>query len=150
MKDIDTLSIELTKAAFNSDKLPLKLRYRIQKWLAGLQRGQGHKDQVQKTEMIKIIKQQLINSIQQVNEPALAKNEVMASTYSDGSLKLDFGSGIPAHVKKAALNWAKRRGLKPVEASLDKAVATASFVVLSKSALSGGECLSKVKWAIPL
>lgn len=149
MRDIDDLSMELTKAAFNSDKLPPKLRYRIQRWLSDLKRD-GHTTETKKSEFKQFVKAELIKLIAQATEPVLAKNEVMASSFSDGSIKLDFGSGIPAHVKKAALSWAKKRGLKPIEASLDKSITSASFIVLSKSEFKGGQCINKVKWALPL
>lgn len=145
-KDIDTLSMELTKS-FGSSKLPPKLKYKIQKWLKNLKHDDKDSD-TEKSEIKEIIKQELVSAL---STTTLAKNELMASAFSDGSIKLDFGSGIPAHIKKAAMKWATARGLKPVEASLDKTANKSSYVVLSKGKTeSNTQCLNKVKWTIPL
>lgn len=145
-KDIDTLSVELTKS-FGSSNLPPKLKYRIQKWLRNLNRDSKRSD-TEKSEMKEIIKQELVTAF---GFAGLEKNEMMATTFSDGSVKLDFGSGIPAHIKKAAMKWATARGLKPVEASLDKSDNKSTHVVLAKGKIdSNNQYINKVKWTIPL
>lgn len=81
---------------------------------------------------------------------SLAKNEVMASFYSSGIMKMDFGSEVSDSAKKAALRWAKRRGLKVVEASLAKSAGAPSTYVLglTEDIVPYGPCLKRTKWSV--
>jgi hypothetical protein len=127
--DIDSVSAELTQElAFSplEKMLPPKLRYRYYKWLKqfrGSSPSKSSPDQVQKTiekayEHIEAVK-------------TLKKNEVMASFYESGAIRMDFGSDVDPKVKEAAMKWAKRRGLRASEASLDKSADAPSYVVYS-------------------
>lgn len=43
-----------------------------------------------------------------------------AEFHENGMIKMEFDRNTPEHIRKAALKWAKKRGLKPVEAGLNK------------------------------
>lgn len=43
-----------------------------------------------------------------------------AEFHENGMIKMEFDRSTPEHIKKAALKWAKKRGLKATEASLNK------------------------------
>jgi hypothetical protein len=62
---------------------------------------------------------------------SLLKNEVMVAAFDDGDLRFDFGAKVPEKIKKAAIEWAKKRGLRPVEASLAKSVGGPSYIYFS-------------------
>jgi hypothetical protein len=143
---IDDLSMELAKN-FNYTKLPAKLRYRLRQWL----RRVTPPVQAQQRQQLKTtIKNEIIAQILDKDASSeLKKNEMMASSYTDGTLKLDFGSEVPEPVKKAAMNWAKKRGLKVVELSLNKSENVGSTMILSDSQVksSGKECVKRIRWA---
>jgi hypothetical protein len=63
----------------------------------------------------------------------LQKNEMLASFYDNGHIRLDFGGEVDSKVKDAAMKWAKNRGLKTSEASLDKSAGAPSYVVMSNA-----------------
>jgi len=146
MKDIDELSLELTEELLEKTygydvrihakpvgQLPSKVLYRYRKWM------RSHRP--------RSVQEAL--SLSEIQTPdTLAKNEVMASTFDSGHIKLDFGSEVPEKVKKAALEWAKRKGLKVSEASLAKSAMSPSFVVY---AISGeaemGQITKQIKWS---
>lgn len=81
----------------------------------------------------------------------LRKNQFMARVHSDGIVKLDFGAEVPQSIKKAAIDWAKRKGLKPIEANLSKSNSSISSVVYTKSTDSNEtsqELLAQYIWEI--
>lgn len=65
-------------------------------------------------------------------EQPLAKNEYEAVSFEDGNVKMQFGSEIPELVKKRAMDWAKKRGFKIKEMSLDKNSESGSWVIFGK------------------
>lgn len=149
MKDIDTIAVEFAKAADLSKGLPPKLKYKFMKWLRSMRPETGVK-QMDRRRIVETAKNELSDRIMEHFErKKLAKNEVMASTFNDGAIKFDFGSEVPDHIKKAAFNWAKKRGLKAVEASLMKsvdAVETVFFTGDHPDALR--TCAKRVKWIV--
>jgi hypothetical protein len=145
---IDDLSVELAKN-FSFTKLPPKLRYRLKQWLKNVSTPVSYSRQ-QRQRIQSAIKNEIVAQILDKDATVeLKKNEMMASSYSDGTLKLDFGSEVPEKVKKAAMGWAKKKGLKVVELSLNKAENVASSMVLSANKIesSGKECLKRIRWA---
>lgn len=123
----------LTKA------MPPKLRYRFYKWLKGAaSRG------VQQKDMQQAVKKAM-DEIQELR--TLAKSETMASFFDSGAVRFDFGSEVSDKIKKAALDWAKKRGLKTVEASLSKTKDANSYVVYGKKSIDEESvCLKTVKF----
>lgn len=130
--DVDTLSAELSHdLAFSKleKALPPKLRYRFYKWLK--QHAQ-HQSVVAKPEAVKAVVQKAYNHIKDIRE--LKKNEVMTSIYDNGCIRMDFGGDIDDKIKKAAMSWAKKRGLKAMEASVSKSAGANSHVIFGKDA----------------
>ncbi len=151
MKDIDTLTVELAKSADLSKGIPPKLKYKFMKWLKSLKPQLGQEPGMHdKRRMIEAAKSELSDRIMEhLTRQQLAKNEVMASHFDDGAIKFDFGSEVPEAVKKAAFGWAKKRGLKPVEASLMKSsasVETVMFIGNNNNPLRS--CSKRVKWSV--
>lgn len=135
MKDIDTLSLELTEEML-SKALPPKILYRFRKWMRTKRPKSVHDALALKSE-------EKIHTIAD-----LAKNETMASFFESGHIKMDFGSAVPEKVKKAALEWAKRKGLKAIEASLAKSANSPSSVTFSSSdSYELGQCARQIKWS---
>lgn len=130
--DVDTLSAELSHdLAFSrlEKALPPKLRYRFYKWLK--QHGQHAKVPVA-PEQVKAVVQKAYNHVKDIRE--LKKNEVMTSIYDNGCIRMDFGGDIDKKVKDAAMSWAKKRGLKAMEASVSKSAGANSHIIFSKNA----------------
>jgi hypothetical protein len=109
MIDINELSFQLAKSMEPMDKaLPPKINYRFKKWRTKY----GAKNlPAQKSE--------------------LKKNEMSVSLHKNQEVKLAFGAAISDKVKKAAIDWLKKKGLTPKEASLNKSINTESYVILS-------------------
>lgn len=146
--NIDELSMELAKN-FNYNKLPAKLRYKLRHWLRSVSTPVSFSTN-QRRAIQSAIKSEIVSQILNRDESSeLKKNEMMASSYSDGTLKLDFGHEVPEKVKKAALNWAKKRGLKVVELSLNKSENVASSMILASENVESveKECLKRIRWA---
>jgi hypothetical protein len=127
-RDIDQMTFDLIKTMSENQAginkaLPPKLKYRIRHWLRGLV-GRGVSEQRAK----QFIAQKFEEEVAVRN---LAKNETLASFYEDQVVKFDFGSEVSAEAKKKAIAWAKKRGLRPVEASLAKSSASSSQVVVA-------------------
>lgn len=133
-QDIDTLIEELVKfSGTSTGGLPPKLKYKLKKWLQSLRAETGVK-QADQRHLIQTVKSELVSKIKESMEVEdLAKNEVMASAFNDGSVKMDFGSDVPEEIKKAALKWAKDRGLRPTEASLAKNLHSATSVLFGRN-----------------
>jgi len=119
MDQIDELAIELAKS-FKTVKLPPKLKYKVSKWLKSVSGNMPDK-QADRRRLMETAKNELVNGIlSRMDAQPLAKNEVMASQYDNGAIRFDFGSEVPSEIKKAAMRWAKKRGLSPIEAQLQK------------------------------
>lgn len=128
--DIDSLSAEMSHdLAFSKleKALPPKLRYRFYKWLK--QHGQHAKVPVA-PDAVKAVVQKAYNHIKDIRE--LKKNEVMTSIYGNGFIRMDFGGDIDTKVKDAAMSWAKKRGLKAMEASVSKSAGANSHIIFGK------------------
>lgn len=96
------------------------------------------------------IAQQFVDKAEEVlAHKTLAKNEAMVSMYESGAVRLDFGAEVPEKIKKAALLWAERRGLKPVEASMSKSAnGSPTYCVFNQEYDLADDCLKRFKWAI--
>lgn len=124
--DIDALSAELSHdLAFSKleKALPPKLRYRFLKWL----KVHGGQHSKAAPEQVKAVVQKAYNHIKDIRD--LKKNEVMTSVYGNGMVRMDFGGEVDKEIKDAAMNWAKRRGLKAMEASVSKSAGANSHVI---------------------
>lgn len=127
-RDIDQMTFDLIKSMSENQAelkkgLPPKLRYRIRRWLLKL-KGQGMGSAQAKQFITQKFEEEFAVR-------SLSKNETLASFYEDQVVKFDFGSDVSPEVRKAALSWAKKRGLKPVEASLTKSSASHSQIVVA-------------------
>jgi hypothetical protein len=144
--DVDTLSAELTHdIAFSKleKMLPPKLRYRFYKWLKQFGR---HTPVVAQQQQVKDTVHKAINHFRAVRE--LKKNEVMTSVYDNGLIRMDFGGSVDRKVKDAAMSWAKKRGLKAVEASIEKSNGASSHIVFGNAPVaSKGVCLKYTKYS---
>ncbi|MGH7240990.1 MAG: hypothetical protein ACREGB_01700 [Candidatus Saccharimonadales bacterium] len=142
--NIDQAAVELVNEMSKDSLtkgLPPKLLYRFRRWLrthaASLAPNPAAVAQVKKA---------LVDNYRELEATkTLQKNEMLASFYDSGAVKLDFGPGVPDKMKKAAIDWAKRKGLKPVEASLNKSKEAFNFVVMNKENVSTGSCLKRIK-----
>lgn len=130
---VDELSVELTELLTEESlekKLPPKLAYRLQSWYKkfGIKRTKAAVSNVAK-------------SLEERN--SLKKNEILASVYENKSVRLDFGKNTDEKVKQKAMEWAKRRGLLPVEASLNKSNNAPSYVIFGSQ--PEGLCVGSLK-----
>lgn len=141
--DVDQLSLQLTEALRSREDLskgiPPKLYYRLRSWLKRMRpenaalAGAGEA----MTEKFETA----------IYAEKLHKNEFAASVFEGGQVRLDFGADVPDTVKEAALRWAKRRGLRPVEASLQKSSTGSSSITFATGADSAlGTCLRRVTY----
>jgi len=148
MTDIDKMAVDLAKQEL-SKAMPPKLRYRLKRWLMSLS-GKGNVSQMNRTHIRDTVKNEITSAVlKSMGVESLGKNEVMASTYSDGAIKFDFGSEVPEKVKAAAMLWAKKRGLNPIESSLAKSVATASSVLFAPATRDANPvCVDQNRWSI--
>lgn len=145
-KDIDDVTIEISKAILGEElekRLPPKIAYRLRAWLKGLRQKANLSDPaVQKT-----IKEAVAAKMEELHFlQTLTKNEVGVAAYSNGAVKMIFGESVSPKLKKMALDWATKRGLKPVEVSLNKAQG------VSEEAIFGGDildsnCIQRVKFS---
>lgn len=147
MTDINKMAIDLAKQEL-SKSMPPKLRYKFRRWLMSLKGDTGVK-QMNRTHIRETIKTEMTAKLlQAMDVESLGKNEIMASTYSDGAIKLDFGSDVPEKVKAAAMVWAKKRGLSPIESSLAKSISTTSSVMfVPATRAQNSVCTNKTKWS---
>jgi hypothetical protein len=142
--DLDKIASEiavernkLTKAA-----VPPKVYSKLRSWLKRIRSSRLSP---------KVLQQLITQKAEEISATkALAKNQVMASFYDSGTLRMDFGSDVPNAVKKAAIRWAKKRGLSVVEATLSKSSASPASIVFSSGEQSApvGRCVRRVRWSV--
>lgn len=153
--DIDSLSMELIKAWKGTagsrghsgvTNLPPKLRGKFQAWMKRyLSTKIKDLSPTQKTETFEAFKE--IFAARLADKSPLAKNEMGLVTHKNGVVKMEFGSEVPEQVKKAAISWAKRRGLSPVDMKLAKNANSASSHVFSAGlATSPDQKLEEYRW----
>lgn len=129
--DIDSATIELAKS-FGG--LPPKLRYRFRRFLQKLvSKPEAYKNPEDRQQRIQKMADEMIKMIQEEYGTPLAKNEFRCSTYDNGCVRLDFGEDVPDSIKKAAIDWAKSRGLSAVEASMMKSMKSSEYVIMSQN-----------------
>lgn len=147
--DLESLTEELAQADL-SKGMPPKLRYKFMKWLRSMNPAETGVSQMDRRKMTTVVKEEISKAVKEaVLRQNLKKNEVMSSVYDTGDIKFDFGSEVPESVKKAAMNWAKKRGLKPVEASLQKSANSTQTVLFSNGSVHDvGNCVKRVKWVL--
>lgn len=116
------LGTELEKA------LPPKVRYRFYAWL---NRFKAKKPKTPDTE----IKKAIDEIYGEYMEKGLKKHGSI-SRFDDGSIRMDFKGGVDDKVKKAALEWAKKRGLKVIEESISKSANSDYYVVFGSKPLN--------------
>lgn len=117
-------------------KMPPKLKYRIRQWL---QRVRGSYN-LSPSQAAEIITEKFEEA---VALKTLKKNQIMASLYKNGSVRLDFGQGVSEKAKQAALEWAKKKGLKIESDELAKSM-NKSNVCLGNTTFS--KCVNRVIW----
>jgi hypothetical protein len=140
--NIDDLSLELTReiALENVEKaLPPKLLYRFRRWM------RMHGGRVPSAHLQHLVTEKFEEISNLAN---LQKNEAAVSMFDNGIVKMDFGSDVDPKVKDAALKWARRRGLTPVEASLNKSAnIPQSFVFAADPDFAEyGRCKKRLRW----
>lgn len=116
-KNIDDLTLSIMQEAVGQDlnkALPPRIAYRLRQWF----KRQGRRVHLSDPKRVAAQIAQKMEEAMVLKE--LKKNQFMARVHEDGVVKMDFGAAVPEQVRKAAMSWAKRRGLKPVEASLVK------------------------------
>lgn len=134
-RDLDeiTLSVATSMAAEPIFKgLDPKIRFKLYKWL--------YKDSApeMKTNML-IQKMEELMSTQK-----LEKNESMFTFYNNGAVKMDFGPNVSDKVKKAAMDWAKRKGLNAVEIPLKKS-ANSPYTIIFGNKVENASVLKQVR-----
>lgn len=112
--------------------LPPRLAYRFRKWLQRFHQGILPPMRVSKAERI------VLTAFEDyLYKSQLKKHDVLFSKYENGEVRFDFGSNVSEKIKKAAIAWAKKRGLKVAEASLQKSLDSTSYIILqSNNAIS--------------
>jgi hypothetical protein len=142
--DLDKLTIDLTESLAYSElskaAIPPRLYYRLR---AFLNRTRSKQLPIAQAAQAMARKYE-----QEVTAKNLSKNECMASFFDSGELRFDFGAEVPEKVKKAAMLWAKKRGLKAVEASLTKSDGSNSYVrfSLTDDMSADSKCLKRMRW----
>lgn len=116
--------------------LPPKLRYRIRRWLQKI-RGAYN---VSPKEAGEIITEKFEQALAL---KTLKKNQVMASLYKNGSVRLDFGQNVSSKARQAAIEWAKKKGLKIESDELAKSMSK-SNVHLGNDSFS--QCVKRIVW----
>jgi hypothetical protein len=62
---------------------------------------------------------------------ALSKSAYGVNLMDSGEMKMEFGPEVPELVKKRAMEWAKKRGLRVKESSLGKSESGFEWVIFS-------------------
>jgi hypothetical protein len=105
--------------------MPPKLKYRLTAWL------KRFSSKLQNPTEVKKFEQTVKKEIESMHK--LEKHEARVDMYRSGAIKMEFGADVPEDVKKAALKWAERKGLKQVEVSLAKSKNATSHVIFAES-----------------
>jgi len=115
-----------------------KFYSRLQRLLAKLKPKMPH------AEMKEMVQQKFEHAM---SIEKLAKSAAIASVYDNGDMRFDFGASVPERVKKAAIEWAKKRGLNPTEASLAKSENGSSYVKLASGNKNPAiKCVRRFSW----
>lgn len=146
-KDIDTLSLELAYEMLGKS-LPPKVLYRYRRWMRKF-RPTSVSAAFEANKMNKNEDVLADETVTQTLPEGLAKNETMASFFESGHIKMDFGADVSQKVKKAAMEWAKRKGLKVIEASLAKSSSSPTSITYSLTLDNKRveKCVKQVKWS---
>lgn len=143
IQDLDQIAAELTQELGTetlSKSLPPKIAYRFRAWM----RKMHPKSTVEVKKMEQLLQSKLDEFYAM---KTLAKNETMASVYDNGVVKLDFGAEVPEKIKKAAMAWARRRGLTATEATLAKSMGAPTSVTYAMGNPTGfSVCVKRIKW----
>lgn len=153
-KSFDTISLNIMSDQLAADlhkALPPRIEAKLRSWFrrqGARLRFKGVKDKTDWAD-------QVASAITQKMEEALSvqslqKNQMMARVHDNGVVKLDFGADVPDSIKKAAIGWAKRKGLKPIEASLAKSKNSTYSVTYHPQVPSQarGDLLAQYVWEI--
>lgn len=147
-KNIDDLALSIMREAAGQDlskALPPRIAYRLRHWF----QRQGRRVKMGDAKAVAAQVAQKMEAAMVLKE--LKKNQFMARVHDDGIVKMDFGADVPEQVRKAAMSWAKRRGLKPVEASLVKKENGPYSITYAPPAAvqAGSSLLAQYVWEIP-
>lgn len=121
----------------NKAQMPPKLRYRIRRWLQQMR----HTPNVSHAQVKQIITQKFEEALAL---KTLKKNQIMASMYKNGAVRLDFGSNVSDKAKHAALEWAKKKGLKIETTALAKSLSKSNKIVFGDDSFA--ECTNRIIW----
>ena len=147
MKDIDDVTLEISKAVMGEDlekRLPPKVLYRLRNWIKGMRQKANLADPGVQVAVRKAIEAK----VEEMEfSKTLAKSDVGVSAYSNGAVKMIFGEQVSPRLKKMALEWATKRGLKPVEVSLSKSEAAAEEAIFGTEPELGMVCVKRVKFS---
>ena len=80
-------------------------------------------------DLVKITLEELSKS----QETQLAKSSSQFTVYDSGCVKMDFGPEVSDEMKKAAIVWAKNRGMTAIEASLAKSGDAPQYYIFAPS-----------------
>jgi hypothetical protein len=144
-KEINQLALDVSNDLVTetlAKGLPPKLLYRL--------RALAHKYgwKVPHKQIQNVMTNALTQKMEELNNlKSLKKNEVMASIYSNKTLKMDFGSEVSEEVKKKAMDWCAKKGLKVVEASMSKSENGNSYVVFKEGTSNEmDELVEVIRW----
>ena len=149
-KDIDQLAVDIAKANTLEElakSMTPKLAAKFRAWMRSLH-PRYHQDPRMAQQLRQIVTQKMEEMLR---AKTLQKNEAMVSAYNNGMVRMDFGSDVPEGVKKAAMAWAKKRGLKAVEASLQKSATAPEFAIFAMEKdipVQEVKCVEIKKWSI--
>ena len=154
--DIDSLSVELFKAMTGkagskghsgTSQLPPKLKSKFYSWMKKMLTPKINiLTPAKKNEIYQNFKENLIKRM--VDSTPLSKNELGVTTHKNGIVKMEFGTEVPEDVKKAAISWAKRRGLVPVDMKLAKSSGCSSSHMFTPGlSTSPDEVLDHYRWS---
>lgn len=153
-KSIDELSLELTnEMVFESFEkgLPPKLAYRWRRWMQKIKSAapalfhvKGPQPDLAMSEDFEKLVNKKIQEIISIKE--LKKSDAIASFFDNGIIKMDFGPEVDPEIKKAAIKWAKKKGLNAVEASLAKSAQEFESIIFSSTqSAQTGNLIKKIK-----
>ena len=149
-KDINQLAVEIAKATTIEEltkAMPPRLAAKFRSWMRSLHPGNRANPS-----MMNRIRRMMTQKMEElIRSKSLRKNEAMVSAYNNGMVRMDFGSEVSDDVKKAAMAWAKKRGLKAVEASLQKSENSSGYAIFAPEKeiqVAEVRCLESKKWTV--